>query len=220
MSPIYLDAQFEGQDLANISKKMTSMFRKDAAHSRAFAFIIHDFTNPNIRKVILDSIDWQALHQSSGDTLTVFCKDYKPNKHERLRAQLVRSGYQYVACSSSSESPISTSSKIAEAYFDQNAISFPSILFFQVNEHEVVDSLLIELKEKLVPHSAIEIQEYFEAAIHALKQVPEESKSDYEEVLAYISEGISAKETSSRVKRVRKKAGSIFGLATSIASLG
>lgn len=221
MYPIYLNSKLEGYGIDSFVKRMTKICEehKEKKRAIAFVFLIYDFTNPEIRKVLKDKIYWDALNDISGETLTVFSIDYKPKKHKKIIRKHENRGFEYITAIRSFENPNSASNKIAQTYFEKTEISFPSMLFFQVEKNEVIDSLLIELREKTVEQSAIEIQEYLTVAKEALKDVTKENRQNYKEMFNLISQNVAAKETKNKIKRVSKNAGGIVGLASLIVGL-
>ena len=221
MYPIYLDSEFEGHDVDSFVKKMTEICgtHKKEGRALAFAFLIYDFKNPQIRKVLQDDIYWDALNEISGATLTVFSSHYKAKKHKKIRKKYENRGFEYMTAISSFENPNSASNKIAKKYFEETKITFPSLLFFQVDDNKVIDSLLIELKEKTIEESALEIQEYIQSAIDGISKVTNENKKNYKEMFDLISQNVSARETKNHIKRVSKDAGSVVGLVSSVVGL-
>lgn len=53
---------------------------------------------------------------------------------------------------------------------------YPSILFFQVNQNSVTDSLLIQLDEEMIEASFLELKSYLDSAARTLKKIELENK--------------------------------------------
>lgn len=142
MIPVYLHGADGDQACYSAEEFAHNLIRiceDHHAHNRAAAFVlvIYDLTRPALGKALDDPVYWAALDEISGNALSVF------SLHESLvrdvnlpREEQVR-GIRQVAASSR---------EIAEQYFGLHDIRTPSLLFFQVNEHqEVYDFVLIEL---------------------------------------------------------------------------
>ena len=112
---------------------------KKQRRALAFAFILYDFTQPQIRKVLDDRDYWRALDKVSGKTLTIFSFHSPP--------WIIEGKYGL----DSNEDPTTQTNLIIGRYFGiDGVISFPSLLFFQVESGEVIDHLFVRVHEQEV----------------------------------------------------------------------
>ena len=103
----------------------------------AFAFILYDFENPHLWKILNDREYWLALNRISGEYLTVFSLNYKEKRWPR-------SGYTHMLLNVPVNfNPSIGTNELIEKYFGKTIqMRYPAILFFQVDNEKVIDSLL------------------------------------------------------------------------------
>ena len=79
MYTIYQNTTNEGYDINSFTECMISICNEHKKANRvlAFAFILYDFENPHLWKVLNDQVYWLALNEISGKYLTVFSLNYK-----------------------------------------------------------------------------------------------------------------------------------------------
>lgn len=220
MYTVYLNSNDEGHSLDSFENKMIEICESHKNENRAlaFAFLIYDFTNPNLWKVLNDREYWLALNEVSGEYLTVFSLNYK-EKAKRRQSRSAFNGMQYMTAVNTSKNLTKATNSLTEKYFGNSNYSFPSILFFQINNQEITDSLIIELKEETVEQSFIELKDYIISATEALKRITEENRGNYNEIFNLLESSVEAKMANRKMKRVSKNFGSIIGLISSIKGL-
>jgi len=165
MYTIYQNSNDCGHGFGSFKKEMINICnqQRDSKKAFAFAFILYDFENPQLWKILNDNEYWQALNKISGKYLTVFSINYKPKRKKRKQAitpMLFAIPIDY--------SPAEGSNKLTRKYFGDISVNYPAILFFQVNKNSVVDSILIELKEEEIEKSYLEIKEYIKKSVDEL----------------------------------------------------
>lgn len=165
ISPI--EASELEQEFLAICKK-----HKEDKKALAFAFLIHDLTNANVEKILHDPDYFRALHELSGKYLTTF---YVHSQHEFINkrersASEDRIGFMTGIYAQST--PNRVAQTIIERYFGiSGEIRLPAILFFQVDDEEVVDSFLVELKNEEIEKTFIEIKGHIKGAVDSLKGI-------------------------------------------------
>ena len=220
MFTVYLNSEDEGHSIESFEEKMIHICEEHKKKKRAlaFAFIIYDFTNANLCKVIDDRQYWLALNQISGENLTVFSLNYQP-KENPYRGNKPPRGFEYLTSIETSGNLTTDSKRIADKYFEGTNITFPSLLFFQVNENSITDSLLIKLKQKNIEDSFNEIKGYIESAVQSLSKVEEENKQNFKEMFDLIAGNVQSEYSKNEIKRVIKDAGPVIGLLSAFRKL-
>ena len=213
MHKIFLNSQNKGLNFDSLKEKMIEICNshRDNNKALAFAFILYDFENPQIHKVLNDSDYWIALNKISGEYLSVFSINYKPEDNETT---LFLTSFDY------NDNPSEATNKLIETYFGEEVeVSYPAILFFQVNNESVIDSLLIELKEEKIEDAFIELKQNIEASVNALKKIHKENSRNFEEIFDLVEQKVKANKNAKEIKRVAKTAGNIVALASSVVSI-
>ena len=121
---------------------------REESRALAFAFLIYDFRNPQIIKVLEDADYWNALDTISGKFLSIYyIHSRERNFAEDLSAanDLERRGLHPI----NGGMPFSNLLPILKKYLAlDNNVKLPSILFFQVEGKLISDYFLIELSEE------------------------------------------------------------------------
>jgi ferritin-like protein len=95
-------------------------------------------------------------------------------------------------------------------------VNYPAILFFQVNEEAVIDSILIELEAQRIEDAFMELKQHIKLVVDVLKKIHKENSRNFKEIFDLIEAQLNRSKNSQKIKRVIKNAGSIVSLATSI----
>jgi len=151
---------------------------EDKGRALAFAFLIYDFENPQIIKVLDDRDYWNALHQISGNLLSIYyihsreqnfaedLEEASPIEKRGLYKGTTEENYQIVV-------------PMLKNYFAlDNYVKLPCVLFFQTNGQMVTDYFLVELKEGKIEESFLEIKSYIKAAVESLAMIEKENYSN------------------------------------------
>ena len=79
MYKIFLNSKNEALSFNSFKDKMIEICNSHREKNKAlaFAFILYDFENPQISKVLNDEEYWLALNKISGEYLSVFSINYK-----------------------------------------------------------------------------------------------------------------------------------------------
>src|SRR5690606_4642301 len=131
----------------------------------AFAFILYDFENPQISKILDDRHYWLSLNGISGRYLTVFSFHYKPKirkkKHPFSNSE---NRFDYLKDIANTPDPSSDNNQLIAKYFGNlSNLKYPSVLFFQVHNGSVIDSELIQLDQSHIEDSFSELKGYISA---------------------------------------------------------
>lgn len=222
MYTIFQNSTDEELDFESFSKRMIEICNDHRKQNRAmaFAFILYDFENPQVWKVLNDREYWLALNKISGNYLTVFSLNYRPQTRSRpYHDEYGKSSYMLTKIITEFN-PSEGTNTLIDKYFGPNLkVSYPAILFFQVNSNEVVDSLLIELHEQQIEPAFLELRYYIQRAVNALKGIQQVNQANIKEIFDRLEREVRFARNLRRLNRVIKRAGSISELLSSIKGL-
>jgi hypothetical protein len=158
----------------------------------AFAFIIADLHNPHVNKILHDHNYINSLHEISGKTLTVFflMDDYVNRTiidTSNSNRMLLELGVQPL-----SGPPSLMPKQLAKILIEEEILSTPSILFFQVEDFNVTDFFTTKLKENKIEDGFLEIKDIIEKAVNSLAHVKSENYSNSQELFNLIKQEIDS----------------------------
>jgi hypothetical protein len=188
----------------------------------AFAFILYDFENPQLWKVLSDNEYWLSLNEISGEYITVFSLNYKVRKKtiQRKRQNNGFGGFEYLINIPTNLNPSKGTNELISKYFgNEIQVKYPAVLFFQVDNESIIDSLLIELKEERIEPAFIELKDYLKSSVEALKQIAPENRGNIKEIFDCLESNVESTQSVKKIKRVFKNAGNLIGLLSSIKGL-
>lgn len=165
---------------------------KEEKRALAFAFIIHNYTSPQLNKVLADRDYWHSIDKISGHLLTVF---YLPSRAENFGEDLLKStgmekrSMYGIAIGGSNDIFI----PMIKNYLQYDRpIKLPTILFFQTDGRLVQDFFFVELSEQKIEESFIEIRAYINGAVDELKRVKSEYYRNDQEIFILLKNGVNA----------------------------
>ena len=103
-----------------------------------FAFILYDFENEHIGKVLEDPHYWLSLNSISGNYLTVFslhykAADMKEKFMEMIKQRMDQDVHKEFNMIPTDQNPSLETNQFIQKYFGKDfKIKYPSVLFFQV----------------------------------------------------------------------------------------
>jgi hypothetical protein len=224
MYSIYHNSNNKGHNLESFKEEMLQICNQHRIEKRAlaFAFILYDFENHQLCKVLNDDEYWLSLNEISGEYITIFSLNYKEHKKtiQRKRQSHGFGGLQFLTNITTNMNPSKGTNELISKYFgDEIQVKYPAILFFQVDNESVIDSLLIELKEERIELAFLELKDYIKSSVKALKQISSENRENIKEIFDCLERNVESTESVKKVKRVFKNAGNLIGLIASIKGL-
>lgn len=165
---------------------------REESRALAFAFLIYDFRNPQIIKVLEDADYWNALDVISGKFLSIYyIHSRERNFAEDLAAanDVERRGMHPINAGIT----IDKLAPMLKNYLslDRN-VKLPSILFFQVEGKLISDYFLIELFEESIEKSFIELKDYILAAVKRLKMIDPEYYGNFQPIFESLKQGVDS----------------------------
>ncbi|MCA9741398.1 hypothetical protein KC734_07655 [candidate division KSB1 bacterium] len=148
----------------------------------AFAFILYDFENPEIAKILKDIEYWNCLNQVAGHYLTVFSI-----------LQPLRTSPSNFNKNKDFDENLNNSNRIilSEYFHSEFDSKMPSILFFQVSKNQIIDSLLCQITYTSVDDAFKEIKAILSTAVNSLKHVEPQYRNNSQEIFNLITGGLS-----------------------------
>lgn len=166
-----------------------------------FAFILYDFQNPQILKVLKDRDYWNSLDSISGQYLTIFSINIKPKISIRSRSAANNLIFRNMVSVNSFGDPSEAYNSIMNKYFSSSdEFKYPSVIFFQVERDEILDYMMIQLKEKQIEKSYLELQIYIQEVVDTLKQITPENSSNYKEIFNMVRVSVNSAEFFAKTK--------------------
>ena len=174
-----------GQSIIDICEK----HRKEN-RALAFAFILYNFENPQISKILNDRNYWNALNTISGQYLSIYYIHSRENTF----------GEDLAAISDREQRglyPIDGKNKLGavlpmlKRYLKLNEdVKNPSILFFQVEGNFISDYFLIKLLEEKIEESFLELKDYVSSAVDRLKMIDPENYGNVQPIFESLKQGV------------------------------
>ncbi|CAM4344472.1 hypothetical protein [Flavobacterium terrigena] len=203
MFPIYIDRLRTGEGISVESfvktfKEICTEHQKNG-NASSFVFIIHDFTNPEITKVLEDRNYFNALDEISGNNLTIFYLHLTPEKNKRVKflgeERLVRDMTREM------------NDFLIQEFKLEETISTPAILFFQIKNKEIIDFFFCSLTERTTEKAFLEIENLVQKNVSVIKQIATENKQNYPEIFTLIKNEIDSVKT---IKTVKSRAEQVY----------
>lgn len=171
-----------GYGIAEFDKEFNSICRSHRENGRAlaFAFILYDFNNPEVRKVLEDQSYWEALDHISGRYLTVFSFHLKAEMAGKTTSNGPRRQPM------SDRSLTKANAFVEEKFGITLPQSRPLVLFFQVDNNKITDRYVFGLKADSVETAFHEIKDALATAVESVDRVLPEYKNNTQEIFQLI----------------------------------
>lgn len=227
MYPIYINTEDKGSSYNFFEEDFLKICNSHRDEDRAlmFAFILYDFENPHIAKILNDHDYWLSLNSISGEYLTVFSLHYKPEDMKQRIKEVIRSKIKGKTSKEMFQiptlhNPSKDTNKLIKKYFgDDIVVKYPSVLFFQVDKNHVINHRFIQLDENRLEESFFELKNYIKVAVESLKGVLGENKNNYLELFNLVDSSIVGIKQTIQIKNGIKKVTSIAELVSTVLGL-
>lgn len=219
MYSVILNSEDKGHSFSSFYETFINICKehKTKGKAMAFAFILYDFENPQIKKVLEDRDYWLSLNSISGKFITVFSIHYKENIKIDINTD---SRLHSLVTVTNDKNPSVDSNKLIQKYFGKSIIpKYPSILFFQIANENIADSILIELDSEAIEDSFLELKKYLVKTVEVLKKISHENRNNHVEVFSLIESEVKGIRSRKMMLRRVKKIISAIELASSIIGL-
>jgi len=217
---------FTIQDIDQFESYLLNKCKKHHNEGRAFAFafLVHDFYDVAIQKILDDADFWSSLNELSGRYLTVFYINlpkaqvparqpkFVDEKNEQKSKTANTFYYMHSLGVSASSSEFVNEIEGGESSRD---LTPPFVLFFQANEEKVTDSFAVKLDETKSEDSFFELRDHIANARSAIAEASSEDRENPDQIFDLIKGEVKFA-NNLRVVKVYAKPVSV-GVATSVA---
>jgi hypothetical protein len=162
----------------------------------AFAFILYNYKNPQIYKILDDEDYWRALNGTSGRYLTVFYisqpdsyfgQDLAESDGKEQRGLHGLMTYEQLV-------------PLLKPYFQlDEKIDLPAVLFFQEHNGLLTDYFLLGLDENKLEESFWELQQYIQTAVDNLEMIKKENHQNSHEIFTQLKLGVEGQRTKRKI---------------------
>jgi len=173
------------QSIIDVCKK-----HREDNRALAFAFILYDFENPQIFKILNDRNYWNALNTISGQYLSIY---YIHSRENTFGEDLAAISYleQRGLYPIEGKYNLGAVLPMLKRYLELNEdVKNPSILFFQVEGTLISDYFLIELFEEKIEESFLELKAYVSSAVDRLKMIDPENYGNVQPIFESLKQGV------------------------------
>jgi len=183
-----------------------------------FGIIIYDETNPVIRKILRDSDYWSALDKASGEKMIIFSiKD----SVVPLPVAIKQSEKPFMVSFPQTDKDLTNSYSmlIKKIFGSKIPISYPSVLFFQIMNSNILDYLLVPLVQRNVWNSANSIQELFISVSDILNNIIEECYENRAEIFQLVKNELKRQKINSFILKGPKRVSDIISIFRNLSFL-
>ena len=168
----------------------------------AFAFILYNFKNPQIYKILNDSDYWRAMNETSGKYLSVF---YIAQKDDYFGQDLMESdGREQRGLHGLKANELLV--PMLKRYFElDEKIQLPTVLFFQEHEGLLTDYFLLGLDERKLEDSFWELQDYIQTAVNKLQDIASENYNNSREIFNQLKSGVEGHQLKRKIFRTTQQ---------------
>ena len=168
----------------------------------AFAFILYNFKNPQIYKILRDEDYWRALNETSGRYLSIFYISQQDNYFGQDLAESDGREQRGLHGLRTREQLI----PLLKPYFElEEKIELPTVLFFQEHDGLLTDYFLLGLDENKMEDSFIELQQYIQTAVDNLEKITKDNYRNSQEIFNQLKSGVEGQRLKRKIFRVTQK---------------
>ncbi len=191
------DGQVVAVETGELYNSIIDICREHKSTNRAlaFAFILYNYKNPQIYKILDDNDYWRAMNETSGKYLSIF---YIPQPDSYFGQDLVESDGKEkrgLHGLKTNEHLI----PLLKNYFElDEKIELPAVLFFQEHNGLLTDYFLLGLDERKLEDSFWELQDYIQTAVDNLERITKDNHANSREIFNQLKTGVDG-------QRLRRK---------------
>lgn len=169
----------------------------------AFAFIVYDFEDQTIDKILTDKHYWNTLDVISGKFLSVFYINSQNNYYkERQKHIYYEEKKQREICHQKGillmltpltlkPTPLDNAIDFIKKEFEINDnLKHPFVLFFQTDGENISDSFVVSLKQEKLEEAFLELRDHIKNAVDSLSKVEPAYINNHQEIFNLIRSGV------------------------------
>lgn len=196
MYPIFINRNTQGVSFEEFLDNFFEICKTHQLEGRAsaFAFIIYDFNNPHLYKILMDRDYWESLNRLSGHYLTIFSLFEEMTKTKidsKANPKYLRLNFEAVKVETRKDVSLSYK-QIIETFFGDIEFKTPSILFFQVKDENITDHFFVGLQENKIEEGFIELQHFIKESVESIQQISPDNKENYSEIFKMLEVSVNS----------------------------
>jgi len=175
---------------------------KQMNRALAFAFILYNFKNPQIYKILNDEDYWRAMNETSGKYLSIF---YIAQRDDYFGQDLAENdGREQRGLHGLKTNELLI--PMLKRYFQlDERIELPAVLFFQEHEEMLTDYFLLGLDERKLEESFWELQDYIQTAVNNLEKISKENYDNSREIFNQLKTGVEGQQLKRKIFRITQQ---------------
>jgi hypothetical protein len=189
------DTEIDPSDFEEYLKKLC-LDHKENDGTLSFAFLIYDFTNPTVSKILKDLDYSRALNEISGHKLMVFYingEKLVPEKESTKKDRKKSKPTNFLSEIPFYSSNFKEVNSILKYSFSIDAeLELPSVLFFQTDGEAVIDNFLIHLKSDRIEDAFCELRDLIKTAVDSLSNVSEKNIENHQAIFNLLRDNIES----------------------------
>ncbi len=186
--------KFDGIDCIGEYIVRVGLEHKAEKRALAFAFIVYDFDNPHIEKILTDTSYYNALDYVSGKSITVFYvnSSYLTYQSERAK-QSDKMNFEFGV--QKIDAPVNVSPKfIAEKLINKDYLPSPSVLFFRISDNSIEEYTIAHLRQNEIEKGFNELLMVIKTAVSSICEVKDEYIDNEKEIFTLLKQSIESSE--------------------------
>ena len=173
----------------------TSIEHKKQKRALAFAFLVYNFESPHVAKILEDKYYWNSLHRIAGHYLSIYYIhsdfDYLNDKKVYFSRGDVGKAYNHFYGYKTQGGPSDIALPVLKQFFNiDERIKLPALIFFQIDDQNISDTIFIELKEQQIEASFLELKEILIKSVNKLKLIKEENYQNSNAIFRELKTGL------------------------------
>lgn len=187
------DVNFTTESLFDYIIEVATEHQKQA-RAFAFAFIVVDFEDAHVSKILSDEDYLNALDSIAGEYLTIFYLDSEYMKLTSEMAKKSRSRWMEFGMEKVDAPPSYSPSYLAEKLINDKNLPSPSIIFFQVDGFKIIDHTIARLRKPEIESGFNEMKKIIKNGIEGISKVENENRENRKEIFSLLKTSIEGSE--------------------------
>lgn len=193
----------------------TRIYNKDTnIGALAFAFLVYDFDNPEIRQIISKNHYLEALDYISGDLLDIFYINSNYISSQSEKAEKSNVTFIQLSMHEIQSSKHLSPREFAKELINKDTIPSPSIIFFKADSDMVKEFVIYSIDKPNFEGSFLELKNIIHKSVSVLSAIEPENKINRNEIFNQLKENIDSSTFWKKTSRTIEKAFSLKSYLT------
>jgi len=171
----------------------------------AFAFIVYDFYDYTVSKILDDTHYWSSLDKISGKYLSVFYINTNDEYYKRRQKEIYndetmqrinnsrKGNISFFVPITLKPTPLDKATQFVKNEFElDDNLKTPFVLFFQTNGEIILDYLIVSLKQEKLEDAFLELKAHIQNAVASLTDVTPDNYNNHQEIFDLLKTGIKS----------------------------